>query len=249
VIGYKAFEADLTCRGFQFEVGETYSLPIGEKIQLGKKGFHFCQIPAHCHKYYPRKETTRYAKIEAWDSIHTTNNSVASKIKILEELTFKEFTQITGIFTAINRTVYLKNGQLHRDGHLPAIEYKDGGFAHYKKGKRHRIGGPAIKLKNGLEKWYKDDKLHCLVGPAIKLPNGNYFYYVNGRRHNKNGPAVKVSRLFGNKLDYYINGYKYVRYDGCIEVANPEKYVWIQGQPYMRLCYTPDYGYDSDFEY
>jgi hypothetical protein len=107
VTGYKALSSDFSCRGFKYEVGQTYEMPAGKKIKLGRVGFHFCRLPYNCKKYYPisRSDTTRYAKVEAWDSIHTKNNSVARKIRIIEEITFEQFKCLTGTFVTTDRTI------------------------------------------------------------------------------------------------------------------------------------------------
>ena len=39
--GYKAFNKDMTCRHFQYEVGGKYE--SDEELQICKRGFHFCE--------------------------------------------------------------------------------------------------------------------------------------------------------------------------------------------------------------
>ena len=87
MIGYKAFNKDLTCRGFQYEIGKTYSMkdsPIPCTI-----GFHFCKNIADTYQYYHMSEDTRICKIEAIGEIVTEDNIkyCTNKIKILEEIT------------------------------------------------------------------------------------------------------------------------------------------------------------------
>lgn len=87
MIGYKAFNQDLTCRGFQYEIGKTYSiegLPI-----LCEKGFHFCENIADTYHYYPMSDNTRICKVEVIGEIVTEDNIkyCTNKIKILEEIT------------------------------------------------------------------------------------------------------------------------------------------------------------------
>ena len=87
MIGYKAFNKDLTCRGFQYEIGKTYSiegLPI-----LCEKGFHFCKNIKDTYRYYPMRESIRICKVEAIGEIVTDDNVkyCTNKIKILEEIT------------------------------------------------------------------------------------------------------------------------------------------------------------------
>jgi hypothetical protein len=47
--GYKAFNKDLTCRGFQYEIGKTYEMD-GE-IEICRRGFHFCESISDCYKF------------------------------------------------------------------------------------------------------------------------------------------------------------------------------------------------------
>lgn len=47
---YKGFNKDMTCRGFQFEEGKIYT---EDKAELCKSGFHACEKPFDCFKYYP----------------------------------------------------------------------------------------------------------------------------------------------------------------------------------------------------
>ena len=39
---YKGFKADMTCRGFKYEVGKTYKT---DKAVLCECGFHACEHP------------------------------------------------------------------------------------------------------------------------------------------------------------------------------------------------------------
>lgn len=47
---YKAFNADLTCRGFQYKEGKTYE--IEDEAKLCKHGFHACLRLIDVFKYY-----------------------------------------------------------------------------------------------------------------------------------------------------------------------------------------------------
>ena len=62
VKGYKGFDKDWKCRGFQFEIGKTYAHkgPVG----LCKSGFHFCEAPLDCLNYYSIIDG-HFAEVEA----------------------------------------------------------------------------------------------------------------------------------------------------------------------------------------
>ena len=78
-------------------------------------------------------------------------------------------------------TIYYKNGKLHRDNDLPAVEYKSGSKEWYKEGKIHRIDGPAIERYNGDKYWYYEDKLHRIDGPAYENSDENKKWYYEGK--------------------------------------------------------------------
>ena len=53
---------------------------------------------------------------------------------------------------------WYKNGELHRDGDKPAVEYSNGDKMWYQNGKLHRDGDkPAVEYAIGDKKWYKND--------------------------------------------------------------------------------------------
>lgn len=76
------------------------------------------------------------------------------------------------------------NWNKHRDGDLPAIEYKDGTKIWYKNGVKHRDGDlPAVIFPDGHQEWWVNGKLHRDNGPAIIRTEGRIFYFKNGEEH------------------------------------------------------------------
>lgn len=87
MIGYKAFNSDWTCRGFQYEVGKTYELGENETLKICKCGFHFCKNPIDVFGYYNDSENTKVAKVEAYGKIVQNGTKfVTDKIRIIEEI-------------------------------------------------------------------------------------------------------------------------------------------------------------------
>ena len=89
--GYKVFNSDWTCRGYQYEVGKTYE--IAESPKCCKVGFHFCERLVDCFNYYLFDQNNKVAKIEAIGEIdfdNTNSKCCTNKIVILKELTWAE---------------------------------------------------------------------------------------------------------------------------------------------------------------
>ena len=91
--GYKGFENDMTCRGFQYEVGKEYEMD-GEP-EMCKSGFHFCKTMANVFNYY-RGADKRYAEVEAYgDVVEGDDKCVTNKIRILREIPYQEADNMT----------------------------------------------------------------------------------------------------------------------------------------------------------
>ena len=84
--GYKAFDKDMQCRDYQFEIGKTYTFD-GNPIPC-RQGFHFCKSVADCFSYYPRNEDTRVCEVEAIGDVETDDDVkyCTNKIMIMREV-------------------------------------------------------------------------------------------------------------------------------------------------------------------
>lgn len=122
VIAYKGMKSDMTCKGFQYEIGKTYKT---DKAELCNCGFHACLNPIDVLDYYPRYASSRYFKVKLsgeitkcgiWDT-----NVAATEITILEEIPSDKF---------LTNTEWWKNEIV-----LDLLYYSDG-FARVQRGDR-----------------------------------------------------------------------------------------------------------------
>ena len=86
VIAYKGFNKDLTCRGFQYEVGKEYT---EEEVSICNRGFHACENPFDVLNFYGDVLNNRFCEVEQSGQIKKDNNKqVSSKIKVVAEIGF-----------------------------------------------------------------------------------------------------------------------------------------------------------------
>ena len=95
--GYKVFNSDWKCLGFQYEVGKTYEMDATE-IRLCDKGFHFCERIIDCFSYYGFDSENKFAEVEALGAILTDGKkSCTNKIKIVREMNWDEVLNLANI--------------------------------------------------------------------------------------------------------------------------------------------------------
>ena len=84
--GFKGFDKDLKCRGFQYEVGKYYEQE-GEAVCC-ERGFHFCENPFDVFRYYSPSDS-RYCEVEGDGNADKANDDskvATSHIHISEEI-------------------------------------------------------------------------------------------------------------------------------------------------------------------
>ena len=91
---YKAFDKNMQCRGFQYEVGKEYNMD-GE-IECCNRGFHACKSPLEVWNRYDMLNS-RFAEVEQSGKIDEDENSTkvcSSRIKIKAELKLADIINI-----------------------------------------------------------------------------------------------------------------------------------------------------------
>ena len=127
--GYKVFNSDWTCRGYQYEIGKTYE--IAESPKCCKVGFHFCEKLADCFNYYSFDPNNKVAEIEAIGEIHfddTNSKCCTNKIVILKELKWSEVLDMcnTGKGNSGNCNSGDYNSGYHNSGNYNTGDYNTG---------------------------------------------------------------------------------------------------------------------------
>ena len=120
IIAYKGMKSNMTCKGFQYELGKSYKT---DKVKLCEYGFHACLNPRDVLDYYYQDECSRYFKVQLSGEIAKCDfddtKVAATEVTILEEIT-DTFNEV------INTTEWWKNNNV-----LDLLYFPDG-FARVK---------------------------------------------------------------------------------------------------------------------
>lgn len=170
--GYKVFNSDWTCRGYQYEIGKTYE--IAESPKCCKVGFHFCEKLVDCFNYYSFDPNNKVAEIEAIGEIHfddTNSKCCTNKIVILKELKWSEVLDMcnsgkgnsgnrnsgnynSGNYNSGNRNSGNRNSGNYNSGNRNSGYYNSGNYnsGHYNSGNRnsgyYNTNSPKVRMFN-----------------------------------------------------------------------------------------------------
>ena len=115
IIAYKGFNGDLSCRGFQYEIGKEYCLE-GE-LELCANGFHACQNPLDVFDHYNMSPYTRYAMVELWGDVDFAIDNeklCATNIRIVKEMSIDEMVTV-GIMSSMPKIKVNENDKIIND--------------------------------------------------------------------------------------------------------------------------------------
>ena len=179
---YKAFNPDMTCKGFKFEIGKTYE---EEKAKMCYSGFHFCENPLDCLDYYNLLDGNcnliNFAEVKPLDKIIKGDNvdtkRCTKKIKISAKLNLLGF--IKASFDYISETCKDDNKD-SGDNSKVATSGKDSIIANIgKDGMAKGIKGTWITLAEYREKKPYFVKSFQVDGVKVKE---NIFYTLKNKR-------------------------------------------------------------------
>ena len=223
VIAYKGMNSDMTCKGFQYEIGKTYKT---DKAELCECGFHACLNPIDVLDYYPKYKASRYFKVKLsgeitkcsmWDT-----NVAATEITILEEIPYDKF---------LTNTEWWKN-----DNVLDLLYYSEG-FARIRNCERQYNfidkDGKILSEQwfewigdfyDGLARVKRKDGKFNYIGEDGKLLSEQWFYWVGdfhdgfamvGREDYLNNFIDKQGKILSNEwfdcVEYFKDGFATVQ--------------------------------------
>ena len=174
VIAYKGMDSDMSCKGFQYEIGKTYKT---DKAELCKCGFHACLNPLDVLDYYPKYLSSRYFKVKLSGEITKCDfedtKVAATEITILEEIPSDKL---------LTNTEWWKNENV-----LDLLYYSDG-FARVRRDdkkynyidKQGKLLSEqwfdwAVDFKDGLAKVQRGDRLYNFIDKKGKFLSEQWF--------------------------------------------------------------------------
>ena len=98
VKGYKVFNPDWTCLGFQYEVGKTFEEDVTPSCC--NRGFHFCKELKDCFSYYSFDPDNKVAKVIALGEIDEKlddSKCCTNKIQIVEEISWEDVLRMVNL--------------------------------------------------------------------------------------------------------------------------------------------------------
>ena len=117
VKGYKVFNPDWTCKGFQYEVGKIFEEDV--KPDCCNRGFHFCTKASDCFNYYSFDPSNKVAEVLALGEVDSHSDDTkccTNKIQIVREISWQELLTIvntgkscTGLCNTGNRNTGDRN--------------------------------------------------------------------------------------------------------------------------------------------
>ena len=204
---YKAFDENMRCRGFQYEVGKEYDM--NGDIQCCKRGFHACESPMEVWDYYDML-TSRFAEVEQSGKISTGADSTkicSSHIKIKAELKLADIINI-GVEWLKDLTAPSKvkaDGAELNDNGVRGAQIGSSGYAAQigSSGDAAQIGSSGYAAQ--IDSTGEDSVIMCAGRDSVaKAKVGSWITLAEWKRDDRKGRwvpvCVKTERVDGIKI-------------------------------------------------
>ena len=235
VIAYKGFNSDLTCRGFQYKIGEKYI--CNERIIFCEKGFHACNEPLDVLNYYSDTDS-RYCIVEQSGLIGGDNiKQVSSEIKIIKEIGLDGLVkaEVERLKETIknNKTDEVIIKSENGDAYIPStigfetIYSKGSGAKIYSGGGDTRIisvGNDAIRDSEG-----SSDKIYS-IGDFARICSIGDNAKINANAHSKIFSMGNYARIYTTGIDvavYSMGYHSIINCQGINSRVRAKKGSWI----------------------
>ena len=108
---YKVFNSDWTCRGFQYEVGKTYTHE--GKEECCSAGFHACKKVSDCFSYYSFDPANKVAEVELSGVVlgEDQDKQCSSVITIMREVSWEEMLTLAN--TGVGNSGNMNSGNMN----------------------------------------------------------------------------------------------------------------------------------------
>ena len=178
VRGYKVFNPDWTCRGFQYKVGENYEL--NETPIACERGYHFCKRLIDCYDYYTFSPENKVAEVTAYGEIDTKENKqCTNKIRIERKISWEEV--LNAVNTGKDCTGYLNTGNGNSGNFNTGIYNSGDGNSGWRNGGHYNSGAENIGCNNSGISNVGD----CNSGNDNKGHELDVTYYISHKNRNK----------------------------------------------------------------
>ena len=202
--GFKGFNKDLTCKGFQYKEGETYKT---DEVKICNKGFHFCEHPLDVLSYYDLVDGV-VCEVESLGTIDKEKDGdtkrATTEIKIGKKLSLKDF---------VNTAVEYVKKECAPKGVIEKVK----GLVNASSG--YNSKNASSGYNSTIEMTGKDSVGAAIgVNSKIKAAKGCWItlaeYVLNEKKDNYVIKCVKSAKVDGKKIKadawYELKGGKFV---------------------------------------